>query len=314
MPHAERITVLSSHPVALPALDYLHSTGRLVGVGTPRSEAMWSLVRGRPWAGTFSETHLRNFSEQDFATELQAWLAELRPDVVLVLCFPFKIPAEALEQPGLGFLNFHTGLLPDYRGIDPIFWMIRYRETESAVAVQRMEDNFDAGPILHEERFTVAAHDTYTLHLHRMAGPMQQAAATVMQLLSQPEELIFQEQSEPRHPACRRPNEQDLVLNLVTENAADLEALVRASNPAYSGARSVYNGMGVRVLEADVIDATPEERAAPGTIISVTDGPRLYTRDHKQLRLNVLWTEAGLYSGPRFVEVFGLRSGQRFGG
>lgn len=314
MPHAERIAVLSSHPVALPALEFLHGSGRLVGVGVPYGETMHGLVQARPWAREYQAEHLRGLPAQNFETELQHWLDAVRADVVLVLCFPHKIPAAALAQPALGFLNFHTGLLPDYRGIDPIFWMIRYRETESAVTVQRMEDNLDAGPVLLEERFPVDARDTYAQHLQRMVVPMQNATAAVLQLLSQRDELRFNAQGEPRHPACRRPNEHDLTLHFPADNAVDLEALVRAANPVYGGAQTTYAGMHLRILEADVIDETPAERAPPGTILRAgADGLRVYTRDHRQLQCNVLWTEAGLYSGPRFAAVFGVTGGQPFG-
>jgi len=55
------------------------------------------------------------------APETLAQLADLRPDVACVACFPKRIPAQLLALPSLGFLNMHPALLPDHRGPEPLF-------------------------------------------------------------------------------------------------------------------------------------------------------------------------------------------------
>lgn len=78
--------------------------------------------------------------------------AALRPDVICVSCFPWKLPVEWLELPRLGCVNVHPSLLPAYRGPAPIFWALRYGERCSGVTVHQMTDQLDAGPILEQER------------------------------------------------------------------------------------------------------------------------------------------------------------------
>lgn len=82
-------------------------------------------------------------------------LRELRPDAIVVACFPMKLPAAVLELPPLGVLNLHPSLLPRDRGPDPLFWTFHRGDRETGVTVHLMTDRFDAGPILRQERVSI---------------------------------------------------------------------------------------------------------------------------------------------------------------
>jgi methionyl-tRNA formyltransferase len=76
-----------------------------------------------------------------------ATLAELRPAVACVACFPWRIPAALLQLPPLGWLNVHPSLLPAYRGPAPLFWAFRGGETAIGVTIHFMDQQLDAGDI-----------------------------------------------------------------------------------------------------------------------------------------------------------------------
>jgi methionyl-tRNA formyltransferase len=78
---------------------------------------------------------------------LASLLRAYEPDIALCASFPALIPADALEVPRLGILNMHPGLLPRYRGPNPLGWSIRNGEPELGITVHRMTSEFDAGPI-----------------------------------------------------------------------------------------------------------------------------------------------------------------------
>jgi methionyl-tRNA formyltransferase len=82
-------------------------------------------------------------------------------DIGVVACFTRRIPGPALAAPGLGWVNLHPSLLPRHRGPNPLFWSIRNDEAETGITLHRMTDTLDAGPILAQERVSIASGDTY---------------------------------------------------------------------------------------------------------------------------------------------------------
>ena len=51
---------------------------------------------------------------------VQAQLAELKPDVIVVAAFGLLLPQPVLDLPPHGCINVHASLLPRYRGAAPI--------------------------------------------------------------------------------------------------------------------------------------------------------------------------------------------------
>lgn len=80
----------------------------------------------------------------------------LKPDLIAVACFPWRLPAELLAMPRLGCVNVHPSLLPENRGPDPLFWTFRHGEIHTGVTIHLMTEAFDAGPILRQEKIAVA--------------------------------------------------------------------------------------------------------------------------------------------------------------
>ena len=72
----------------------------------------------------------------------------VRPDLVVCMGFPWKVPADALAVPPLGWINGHPSLLPHHRGPVPVAWTIRDGEEEFGITFHRMDAELDTGPIL----------------------------------------------------------------------------------------------------------------------------------------------------------------------
>jgi len=71
-----------------------------------------------------------------------------------------------------GGLNLHPSLLPQYRGPAPVPQQILNNEKESGITIIKMTDQFDAGPIIAQEKVTILPEDTAPDLLKRcfMAG------------------------------------------------------------------------------------------------------------------------------------------------
>ncbi len=91
------------------------------------------------------------------------YIRSLRPDVI-ISSFAQIIRPSILSIPSIGILNKHSGILPKYRGIYPVFWAMLNGESEIGVTVHFMAKKVDAGPIVCEESIRVLPQDTfYTL-------------------------------------------------------------------------------------------------------------------------------------------------------
>jgi methionyl-tRNA formyltransferase len=82
-----------------------------------------------------------------------ATLAALGPDLIVVACFPRRLPAVLLALAPLGGVNLHPSLLPAGRGPNPRFWTFRHGLPRGGVTVHQMTDDLDAGPILAQTSF-----------------------------------------------------------------------------------------------------------------------------------------------------------------
>ena len=75
-------------------------------------------------------------------------LAELKPDLIVVVAFGQILSQKILDIPRLGCINVHASLLPKYRGAAPIEWSIIRGETVTGITTMQMNAGLDAGDIL----------------------------------------------------------------------------------------------------------------------------------------------------------------------
>ncbi len=79
---------------------------------------------------------------------LAACVRRLRPDYLLIACFPFRLPAAAASIPGTACLNLHPSLLPRHRGPAPLFWQLRAGEARFGITLHLVSERLDAGAIV----------------------------------------------------------------------------------------------------------------------------------------------------------------------
>ena len=88
-------------------------------------------------------------------------LRRLSPDLILVAGFHRLIPRSVIKSAGTAIINFHPSLLPRHRGGTPTRWAIRNGESESGVTAHLVDETFDTGDIVMQERIGVEPDDTW---------------------------------------------------------------------------------------------------------------------------------------------------------
>jgi methionyl-tRNA formyltransferase len=92
-------------------------------------------------------------------------------DVAVVVAYGMILPRTILDAPALGCLNLHASLLPRWRGAAPIQRAVMAGDPESGVAVMKMEEGLDTGPVGMVERVAIGP-DMTAGELHDRLAPL----------------------------------------------------------------------------------------------------------------------------------------------
>lgn len=94
---------------------------------------------------------LRRGSAASIAEEAAVGFIEgFRPDVIVSVSCPQRIPDKVLEMARLCSVNIHSSLLPRYAGLAPYFWVLANKEAQTGTTVHYMTSRFDEGRILRQ--------------------------------------------------------------------------------------------------------------------------------------------------------------------
>ena len=97
--------------------------------------------------------------------QIKTW----QPDLILSIYLNQLIKRDLIDLPTQGTLNIHPALLPRNRGLWPYFWVIANGEKETGVTIHWVDEKFDTGDLLLQEKITVEPGDTLTSLQYRSA-------------------------------------------------------------------------------------------------------------------------------------------------
>lgn len=81
-------------------------------------------------------------------------------DLIVSVAAPRIFKAPLLAAPSHGCINIHTGPLPKYQGMMPVFWQLRDGNTNIGISIHRMDEGIDTGDILLQEYCDVSGYPT----------------------------------------------------------------------------------------------------------------------------------------------------------
>lgn len=87
-------------------------------------------------------------------------IAELSPDLIIVVAYGKILPKSILDIPKMGCINVHGSLLPKYRGAAPIQHAILNGEITTGVTTMLMDEGLDTGDILYKSETTISENET----------------------------------------------------------------------------------------------------------------------------------------------------------
>ncbi len=211
------------------------------------------------------------------ASAYRGAIEAIAPDLIVVACFPWRIPGWMRTLPRCGCLNIHPSLLPDGRGPEPVFWAFRWRLSETGVTLHLVDAGFDTGPVVTQQRLAIpddATLESLERDLARLGADLLIDRLPALQDRS----LMTSPQADSLARPAPIPGPDDLVVP-TTWSARHAARFIRAVTPVYGPVPVLVHATGRRLAVHEVIDvddgaAMPEPVRLRGSaaIIRFTPG------------------------------------------
>lgn len=306
-----KIALLTNSKLSVPAINVLAERRLLAAVGIPAGRGSAEELDHITYTAAQYQVPVQSFTAQDMTLPFSDWLNLHKPDVVFVFTFPFKIPSGALNMPPHGFLNFHFGLLPSYRGADAIFWQIKNREKFGGISVHKMTERFDRGPLYLVHKVAILPNETYGSHVLKLSVEAIQVAEKILQGLQSgtPETTV---QDETQAAYYHRPQLADVMIDW-QKPAADIIALVNACNPWNKGAVACLNQYPIKIIAVSLAAEPAPANVPAGTIIKADQKSGCWVSCNSQelVILDILYCNDSFITGFQFTEL-GISPGMSF--
>jgi methionyl-tRNA formyltransferase len=304
-----KIAILCNDRLGLPSMQYLLQQQLVAAVGTSDRVSETSLLLEKQCALVSAPFQI--FAKNNLENTLTTWLELHQPDVVFVKTFPWKIPATVLSIPAGGFINFHYAPLPAFRGSNPLFWMIRNRESSGAVTVHQMDEHLDTGDILFTKEVPIYPEASFGMLIGQLAYAGLELTTTLLQSMLD-KTLAPKKQIDSQSKWYSQPKAEDLLIDWKTMTSLEVRALVKACNPWQKGARTSNKGWIFGITDVSLSFFVVEPDTNPGTVIALdaTTGLIIACADGKSIKIEVIYSEEGYFSGHKMAQ-FGLRKGEK---
>lgn len=87
-------------------------------------------------------------------------IERFRPQLLISMSYGLRIPEAVLEVSSLGGINFHGGLLPEWRGANILNWVLIEGALETGVTAHWLTPSIDEGPIISRVVVPISIVDT----------------------------------------------------------------------------------------------------------------------------------------------------------
>ncbi|HET6314604.1 MAG TPA: methionyl-tRNA formyltransferase [Chloroflexia bacterium] len=194
----------------------------------------------------------------------RALLAEMQPDVTVLVAYGEYVAPVLLDLPRHGSINLHPSLLPRWRGSTPIQSAIMAGDEVTGVSIIRMDRGLDTGPILAQRSTPLApdeSHPELSARLANMGAEL--LAETLPRWLKGEIEPV--PQTEEGATLTRTLSKEDGLIDW-SAPAEEIDRRVRAFQP-WPGTYTYWQGRLLKVLRARPVPA--EGDRVSGTVLAL---------------------------------------------
>jgi methionyl-tRNA formyltransferase len=263
-----RIAYAGTPEFAVPALSALAAAGHEIAVvfsQPDRTAGRGRELRAGPVKARALELGVPVEQPQTLRDESQvATLAGYRPDALVVAAYGLLLPASVLAVPRYGCINIHASLLPRWRGAAPVQRAIEAGDAETGVAIMRMEQGLDTGPVYAVRATPISADETAGALTARLADLGAALLVEMLPTIAAGTAAAIP-QADQGVTYARKVDKSEARVDW-SAAAALLARRIRAFQP-WPGADTLIAGESLRVVAATALEASAPAR--PGTVVAL---------------------------------------------
>ena len=211
-------------------------------------------------------------------------IADLKPDMIVVVAYGRILPKAVIDVPQFGCLNLHVSLLPQYRGAAPIQWSLINGDKQTGVTVMHIDEGLDTGDIIDVLPIDIEPNETQEELFNKVAEKGKVFLSEVMENVVKGD--YTRTPQDHSKATLAPPLTKEMALFDFNTDALTLHNKIRGQNP-WPSAHFMFEDKKVKVLKAQV----EEFSGKPGEIISTK--PLVIAAGEKSLRLITVQPEGG---------------------
>jgi len=157
-----RIVFAGTPAVAIPSLEAVAARHEVVAVVTREDAPLGRkrILTPSPIAEAADRLGLQVIKANRLGEDVTAQLADLQPELGVVVAYGGLVREPLLSLPRLGWVNLHFSLLPRWRGAAPVQRALIAGDAETGAAVFHLVPELDAGDVYAELRRPIGPDET----------------------------------------------------------------------------------------------------------------------------------------------------------
>ena len=253
-------------------------------------------------------------TKKNYADELEKAIKKYGVTLGLMATFTYKLPATVYNLPKIGFFNVHPGPLPAYKGPDPVFQQIKNREEYAGVAIHKVDDEFDTGPLVLSDKIRLSVDDTYGTLTTKLAEMAARLVGVLIKMAGFDIAIPSRPQDKEKAVYYKKQSAPDITINWQTMDADTIIALVNACNPWNKGAVTKCNQKIIRILQAEkiILEENSSQDCVPGTIVAIDEkGIEVSVTYNNRIRILYIYIDEGFLAASQLA-ASGISAGNCF--
>ena len=264
-----RVVFWGTPALAVPYVQHIDETQHLVAVVTQpdRPRGRGQRITPSPVKEAAQQREVALLQLRSLAsTEFQDQLAELSPEVFVVVAYGRILPVPVIQIPSKAAINVHYSLLPKLRGAAPVQHALGQGLTKTGITVQYISAQLDGGDIIVQQSLAVEPADNtamLTARLTVLGVELLTQALDLIEAGSVPR--IAQDENEATYaPALSK---EDGIIDW-SRPGREIVNQVRACWP-WPGAVCQVKGQRLKITKAAVVPAQDYGAGEEGTIVEI---------------------------------------------
>lgn len=226
---------------------------------TPPPVKRWALENG------LTVYQPKTLRDEEFAS----LLAEIDPEMIVVVAFGKILPTNVLEYPKYGCVNVHGSLLPEYRGAAPMQRAIIDGKKVTGITTMYMADGIDTGDMLLKTEVEICENDNFEdIHDKLGAAGAELLIETVEKLARG--EIVPEKQDDTLATHAAKIEKKDCLINFA-QDANTVHNLIRGLSPIPLAFTHTPDGKLLKIVASSVADGSSESDL-PAGYVAALDG------------------------------------------